>query len=153
VSASAEDLYLDVIDRMDIADPDAPLPPGVEPWQLDVVRVRLLSWEVLNGGFAQYFLNGSGDCAEATRDAARRLGFPLVADRLDDAMARFGAPYPATQAERGARWPGGPVVEARVLEDFGRLAEPFEDLDEEAGEVLELEDALDAIVAAHTRGA
>lgn len=56
--------------------------------------VNVLSGEVNNGGFHQYFLNSSGDCAARTRGAAK--AFDVDLSRLyERALAKFPSSSPS----------------------------------------------------------
>ena len=66
-----------------------------------VLVVEGLEGEVNNGGFAQYFLNSSGDLAPEAVAALREIGMGHFADILAEAMALFpNRTPPRDQAQR-----------------------------------------------------
>jgi HEAT repeat protein len=66
-------------------------------------RAYFLVWtlkcEVSNGGFAQYFVNSSGDHADETLDALAMIGALQTADILRRAMNLFGADGPSSDQD------------------------------------------------------
>ena len=59
--------------------------------------------EILNGGLLQFFRNSTGVLAPEAVAAYERLGLPLLASNLQDAMDWFGSPYPREREVRRAR--------------------------------------------------
>jgi hypothetical protein len=69
--------------------------------QRTVATVWLLSADVDNGGFDQYFFNASGDLAPFASGAFAEIGAPAVAEIVAEAVGVFGEDGPATdQAQR-----------------------------------------------------
>ncbi len=62
--------------------------------------VQVLWMEVNNGGFDQYFCNGSGDDAPETLAVLRSMGADFVADLMEKSIAQFGETYPTDWDER-----------------------------------------------------
>ena len=62
--------------------------------------VVLTQFEVLNGGFAQFFWNGTGVLAPEAVRGFQVLGQPAVAGTVERAMAYFGTVYPRERAKR-----------------------------------------------------
>ena len=59
-----------------------------------------LEGEVNNGGFSQFFYNSSGDFANETPAALRKIGADKTADICDRALAAFGGAVPRNRDER-----------------------------------------------------
>src|SRR5438094_821901 len=57
--------------------------------------VDQLEREINNGGFAQFFLNSSGDHATETPMALRAIGAPQMARIVEQALAPFGRAGPS----------------------------------------------------------
>lgn len=55
----------------------------------DQELVETLDWEVLNGGFEQYFFNTRGEFVVETADALQRMGLSEQAGVFEIAAARF----------------------------------------------------------------
>jgi hypothetical protein len=83
--------------------------------------------EVCNGGFHQFFTNGTGVLAPEAARGFRAINMPAAAETVEEAMALFGTPYPRDDQQR-----------QRFLSSFGGDADddderewnPFCDLDD-----------------------
>ncbi|AVK24358.1 hypothetical protein CSB95_6223 [Pseudomonas aeruginosa] len=80
---------------------------GLSPAERSYYAVSVLSGEVHNGGFDQYFGNSSGDQYQAARAGLRELEAEDALALLERAAALlFGdGPVPVSQAERQLRMP------------------------------------------------
>lgn len=58
--------------------------------------------EVCNGGFHQFFSNFTGVLAPEAAQGFRAVGLAECADLLENAMVKFGEPYPRDRAARRA---------------------------------------------------
>lgn len=66
-----------------------------------VAAIWLLEADVTNGGFDQYFFNGSGDLAAVAPQALREIGAEDAATIVEEAVSAFGTEGPAVdQTER-----------------------------------------------------
>lgn len=66
-----------------------------------VAAIWLLEADVSNGGFDQYFFNGSGDLAAVAPEALRAIGAEDAATIVAEAVSAFGTEGPAVdQTER-----------------------------------------------------
>lgn len=76
-------------------------------------------YQVGNGGFRQFFGNGSGEWAAETVDALRAIGAPRSAELLERAAAEFGADGPPRdiEARRAALTAMRPKAGERTLFD------------------------------------
>jgi len=59
-----------------------------------LLAVHWCQSEVCNGGFHQFFWNGTGILAPEAVDSFRSIGMPLTAALVEQAMQWFGEPYP-----------------------------------------------------------
>jgi len=59
--------------------------------------------EVCNGGFDQFFYNGTGVLAPEAAEAFRQIGQMQIAALIESAMNLFGSPYPRDWEERRSR--------------------------------------------------
>lgn len=59
-----------------------------------------LQAEVLNGGLSQFFSNGTGVLAPEAVAACRAVGMPMLAEKVERAMAWFGPEYPRDREVR-----------------------------------------------------
>jgi hypothetical protein len=85
--------------------------------------------ETINGGFGQFFVNGSGDGAEEAASGFRRFGLPELADLLDELFDAIGPrPVPDDQEKRlqwlGARF--GPMRRGQsAVRQMGLFLAPY----------------------------
>ncbi len=79
----------------------AALPPGMA----QLLAAHWCQYEVLNGGFHQFFFNSTGVLAPEAVQAFRTIGLDAWADALVAAMAHFGAAYPRERDARTALLP------------------------------------------------
>jgi len=89
--------------------------------------------EVCNGGFTQFFDNGTGVLAPEAVQSYRELGMPKTAAVIEKAMAMLGTEYPR---DREVRWEALENIGATFSPDSAR---PFESLDSEFYQVVETE--------------
>ena len=75
---------------------------GLTPVQQVIFSTHYLSAEVYNGGFHQYFHNGTGLTAPEAVESFRRLGLNDVADLVQEAMLVFGSEFPRHRERRQA---------------------------------------------------
>ncbi|MEM7755976.1 MAG: DUF4375 domain-containing protein [Planctomycetota bacterium] len=114
------------------------------PYVRTLVCVQWCDSEVCNGGFDQFFFNGTGVLAPEAEAGFRTVGRPDLADLLQDAMAELGGhEYPRDRATRQA------VLEAVSSERLEELQERYFDVLEGGGEVLSLYDAMDKFAQEH----
>lgn len=106
-----------------------------------------LQGEVLNGGLKQFFSNSTGVLAPEAVLACRTLGLPQLAQRCEEAMAWFGAPYPRERELRQAALEAYAVANPEAFSPFDELDEVVSGLiyDESPG----LEQAAINFVKAH----
>jgi hypothetical protein len=78
-------------------------PSGLTEAEQSVYCIAGLEREVNNGGFAQFFINSTGDHARETVAALRRIGADRTAGLLERAMAPFGAAGPSRDEQERRR--------------------------------------------------
>jgi hypothetical protein len=106
-----------------------------------------LQAEVLNGGLAQFFSNDTGVLAPEAAEACRELGLPVLASKVEEAMAWFGAPYPRDRGIREAALAEHAQLNPSIYSPFDSLDDIVSDLIlEESGG---LEKAAMMMVEAH----
>ena len=71
-------------------------------WKGDLAAAHLVLIELGNGGLCQFFLNSTGIVAPEALAAFRRIGLPVIADTLEEAMRSFGPDYPRERDTRNA---------------------------------------------------
>ncbi|TIP91624.1 MAG: DUF4375 domain-containing protein, partial [Mesorhizobium sp.] len=66
----------------------------------NVICVELLSWQVLNGGFRQYFWNSYGITAQGAIQGFRAMGLETHAELTRQACALLGESFPEERLAR-----------------------------------------------------
>lgn len=66
----------------------------------NVICVELLSWQVLNGGFRQYFWNSYGITAQGAIQGFRAMGLEMHAELTRQACALLGERFPESRLAR-----------------------------------------------------
>ncbi|MFD1983100.1 DUF4375 domain-containing protein [Mesorhizobium newzealandense] len=66
----------------------------------NVICVELLSWQVLNGGFRQYFWNSYGITAQGAIEGFRAMGLEKHAELTRQACALLGERFPEERLAR-----------------------------------------------------
>lgn len=112
----------------------------------NVICVELLNWQVLNGGFRQYFWNSYGITAQGAIQGFRAMGLEMHAELTRQACVLLGGRFPE---ERSARMEilgeaGGSGI------DFNALDNAFYALEENERESSEA--VLDAYATAALHG-
>lgn len=90
--------------------------------QREVLATRIFIDEVNNGGFAQYFVNDSGDHWSDALEGLKAIGAARDRELLQKAVCMFGKKTPSTNTEKRHK-----QLAAIMQDDF----EIFEDLEEE----------------------
>jgi hypothetical protein len=116
-------------------------------------RTALLvnSWEfeVLNGGFRQFFFNSTGNCSTQTLDALRRVGQPALVAVYEQALAVFPSPPSEERAVRAEQLAALVTTESSEDDD---PTNPFEECNEAFSDVQgEIWPALADYIRAHAR--
>jgi hypothetical protein len=91
------------------------MPPAIR----NIICVELLHWQVLNGGFRQYFWNSYGITAQGAIQGFRAMGLEMHAELTRQACALLGESFPE---ERLARMEivgevGGSGIDFYALDD------------------------------------
>ena len=84
--------------------------------------------EVCNGGFQQFFYNGTGVLCPEAVIGFEAIGMPKTAEVVRQAMDRFKAPYPRDRGERQAAL-SLLIEQAAEVSPDGEDPDPFCDLD------------------------
>lgn len=87
------------------------------------LQVEALESEVMNGGFDQYFFNGSGDTADEALRALIAIGATTTAELLKAACAKFPGGMPPS--DHVARHEALLVLDPGDLDVFAQLDEAF----------------------------
>jgi len=98
------------------------------PIQQVVYSTQLLSAEVHNGGFHQYFDNSSGLTAPEAVESFRQLGLNDIAEPVIEAMSVFGPVFPRERDVRQAFLNAIPGDEPSEWNPFFLLDDQFYDL-------------------------
>ncbi|TPK90846.1 DUF4375 domain-containing protein [Mesorhizobium sp. B2-4-17] len=112
----------------------------------NVICVELLTWQVLNGGFRQYFWNSYGITAQGAIQGFRAMGLEMHAELTRQACALLGECFPD---ERLARMEIVGEAGGRGI-DFNALDDAFYALEEHERESSEA--VLDAYATAALNG-
>lgn len=81
--------------------------------------------DIENGGFHQFFNNGTGVLAPEMIEWFERAGFPETAAVMKQAVAKFGAEFPRSQSERVELLEKIPGDTKAEWDPFHELDEPF----------------------------
>ena len=108
----------------------AKLPPASQ----HLFAAHWLQSEVCNGGFSQFFGNGTGVLAPEAVTGYLAIGMPRASTLVQAAMARLGEPYPRDRARRIDLLGVFEKLHGARLGDVGDLDEQFYDcMDNENG--------------------
>lgn len=88
--------------------------------------------EILNGGLGQFFSNSTGVLAPEAVEAFNKLGMPISAQAIRNAMLFFGEPYPRERSIREN------ALE-EFFEKFGESIIPMEEQENIVAEEIEEE--------------
>lgn len=111
-------------------------------WRVHLLSVHWCDSEVCNGGFDQFFYNGTGVLAPEALRGYEAIGRADLADLLRQAMTRLRHDYPRGRAARQRALKGG----------LFRKRPDFKDLDDRYYKLIsepDLYDTLDAYAAKH----
>ncbi len=86
--------------------------------------------EIMNGGIAQFLLNGSGDLAEEAVAGFQNFGLPEIGELLAQAFQSLGPDPVPPEADDRRRWLAESIGEAPNFQVLGRrLAEKMKPFD------------------------
>jgi hypothetical protein len=89
----------------------------LKPVERHLLAGQYCQSEVCNGGFWQFFYNGTGVLAPEARDAYEAIGIPEWTACLEDAMKFFGPRYPRDRETRIAKLDRGPTEVLHALDE------------------------------------
>jgi N-acetylmuramoyl-L-alanine amidase len=102
--------------------------PERSRWPRDVQLLWATSYgkaDIENGGFHQFFGNGTGTFAPEMQECLERMGLHESADLVKRAMLVFGQPYPRSQEARRQFLERIPGNRREEYDPFQALDEPF----------------------------